>query len=155
MTEAGWHIDPMTLLPVIHDESTFRQEHAQDPALEALVALWSGHPIVAERLLQQLVGDQTNPRFRALRADSLRDQGRHEEAIREYRDLVAEAEGTALEAVLRQHLGKAYFVAGRLERARTEFARALALRVRDDAAAELLASSRLAIDRVDALLGSD
>lgn len=152
MNNAGWRIDSTTLLPVIDDEPAFRKAHADDPACDALVALWTGHPFIAEQLIQQLISGANTLRFRALRADAWRDQGRHDEAIGAYQELVAEATGTALEATMRQHLGKVYFVAGETKRAHTEFLWALTMRQLGNAHTELVASSQLAVNRAAALL---
>jgi hypothetical protein len=40
----GWHIDSDSLLPVLTDEHAFRTAHADDPAVDVLVCLWSGDP---------------------------------------------------------------------------------------------------------------
>lgn len=147
MTERGWHIDDESLLPVIDDEREFRSAHVGDPALEALIALWSGRPVDAERILLRLLANGGSARFQALLADAWRDQGHHDDAIEAYLTLVSDSAGSPREAVMRQHLGKAYFVAGRFEEARSEFSRALDLRLRAGADPDLIASSRLARDR--------
>jgi tetratricopeptide (TPR) repeat protein len=147
----GWHIDGETLLPVLHDVAAFREAHRDDPALEALVALWSGHPETAERELRRLA-DPDSPRLRALLADAWRDQGRTGEAVDAYRELVEEAVGTPREAVLRQHAGKALFAAGRHEEALHEFELALSLRVAAGAEEPLVASSRAAVERARQVL---
>lgn len=154
MSERGWHIDEETLLPVIDDEQEFREAHADDLALEALIALWSGRPIDAEGFLLRLLAETDSPRMQALLADAWRDQGRHTEAIQAYLGLVADAVGSPGEAAMRQHLGKAYFAAGCLEEARSEFSQALALRLRDGAEPNLVASSRLALERATALISA-
>jgi len=147
----GWHIDQETLMPVLDDEEKFRAAHAEDPALEALVALWSGRPIDAERILLRLIVDGGSTRIRALLADAWRDQRRFAKAIRAYQELVANAAGSEIEAVMRQHLGKAYFAAGCFEEARCEFTQALELRMRAKAAPGLIVSSRMALERVTSL----
>jgi tetratricopeptide (TPR) repeat protein len=144
---AGWHIDPSTLRPVITDEHRFREHHSSDPALEVLVALWSGHPRVALDALSPLLGtDADNWRWRALRADIHRDLGEHDRAIVEYEELLADHTGTAREAVLVQHLGKAHFAANHYDEAASCFERALQLRSTADADSSLVASSRIALD---------
>ena len=124
----GWHIDAETLLPVLDDEAEFRRVHAKDPALEGIVALWGGRAAEAEALFAALAARDRSPRWRALRADAWRDLGRHDEAIDEYRDLVAHYAGTAREAGFVQHLGKALFAARRDAEAAEEFERAVELR---------------------------
>ena len=54
--------------------------------------------------------------------------------------------------MVRQHLGKALFAAGQLTAARAEFDVALRRRSAAGAASGLVASSRLARDRVDELI---
>lgn len=146
MIDAGWHIDPRSLLPVIDDIEAFRRAHRDDEARDALEALWGGRPGEAEALLRA-AAQPGSPRIRALIADAWRDQGRHDAAIRAYRELVQETAGTRLEATMRQHLGKTYFAAGRHAEALEAFTVALTLRVRDGADPDLIASSRLAVDR--------
>jgi tetratricopeptide (TPR) repeat protein len=144
----GWELDPMTLRPVITDEPVFRSRYASDPALEVLIALWAGDPDGALAGLQPLVDeDPTNWRWRALRADARRDRGDHLAAIADYRQLVSEHAGTAHEAVLIQHLGKAYFAAADYSSAATCFERALTLREAGGADSPLVESSRTALER--------
>ncbi|MGW2092874.1 tetratricopeptide repeat protein [Promicromonospora sukumoe] len=146
--EAGWHIDPVTLLPVLVDEAAFRAANASDPALEVLVALWSGNPDRAAELLRPLIdADPTSWRLQALAADVIRDRGDAGSAITVLDALVSENEGTPREAVLVQHLGKALFVAGDFPGAAAKFQRALSLRLADDADPALVGSSRQALDR--------
>lgn len=146
MIDAGWHIDPESLLPVIDDIEAFRGAHRDDDARDALEALWGGRPAEAEALLRAMA-QPGSPRIRALIADAWRDQGRHDASIRAYLELVCEAAGMRHEATMHQHLGKAYFVAGRYAEALEAFTVALTLRVRDGAPPDLVASSRLAVDR--------
>jgi hypothetical protein len=79
-------------------------------------------------------------------------RGDHEAAIAAYRDLLTETVGGPREAVVRQHLGKALFAAGQLAAARAEFGAALRRRVAAGASAGLVASSRMALTRVEELL---
>ena len=118
-----------------------------DPACEALILLWSGRPVQAEAALNDLLSMGDSPRLRALRADTWRDQGRYDQAIRAYRALVKERAGTPGEAVMLQHLGKAYFAANRFREAQQAFGRALELRISAGSEEDLIASSRLAWDR--------
>lgn len=146
----GWYIDRETLLPVIEDVELFRTAHADDPAVEVLVALWTGRPEDAEKQLRLKLRESDAPRWRALLADALRDQGRTDEAIATYEALVAEVAGTAHEAVMRQHLGKSLFVAGYHAAAARAFERALSLRLEAGADEALVESSRVAVARARA-----
>jgi tetratricopeptide (TPR) repeat protein len=149
---AGWELDSATLRPVITDEHVFRSRYANDPALEVLVALWTGDPDQALARLQPLLdAAPTNWRWRALRADARRDLGDHVDAIADYRQLVSEHAGTTHEAVLVQHLGKAYFAAEDYTSAATCFERALALREAGGADSSLVESSRTALERASQL----
>ena len=145
---AGWRIDPSTLRPVITDEHEFRAQHSSDPALEVLVALWSGEPHAAMVALSTLLEtDADHWRWRALRADIRRDLGEHDHAIAEYEELLDDHAGTDREAVLIQHLGKAHFAAGHYDAAASCFERALRLRSASAGADPcLVASSRIALD---------
>jgi tetratricopeptide (TPR) repeat protein len=144
----GWHMDARSLLPTITDEALFRTTYADDPAVEVLVALWSGDPDSALARLEPLLRESPDHwRWRALRADAGRDLGDHERAVAEYRRLVAEHAGTAREAVLVQHLGKAQFAAGEYASAVDCFERALALRLAAGAERPLVESSRAALAR--------
>jgi hypothetical protein len=113
----GWFIDRGSLLPKIADEDLFRAAHAEDPAVDILVTLWTGRPELAEVELRRRLGESESPRLRALLADAARDQGRTDEAIATYESLIAEVAGTSSEAVMHQHLGKAFFVARRYREA--------------------------------------
>jgi tetratricopeptide (TPR) repeat protein len=144
---AGWHIDPSTLRPVITDEHEFREQHSSDPALEVLVALWSGDPHSAMAALSNLLGtDADHWRWRALHADIKRDLGEHDHAIAAYEELLGDYAGTDREAVLIQHLGKAHFAADHYDEAASCFERALRLRSASGADPSLVASSRIALD---------
>jgi Flp pilus assembly protein TadD len=65
---------------------------------------------------------------RALAADCHRDLGDTALAVGEYDVLVAESLGTAREAVMRQHRGKALLANGEAERAIEDFQQAVELR---------------------------
>ena len=148
----GWGIDPATLRAVITDEAAFRARYADDPALDVLVALWDGDPDEAMARLQPLLdAAPTNWRWRALRADARRDLGDHVAAIADYRQLISEHAGTAREAVLVQHLGKACFAAEDYPEAAACFERALGLREAGDADSSLVESSRFALERANEL----
>lgn len=136
-------IDGATQLPRIVDLPEFRRGLADDPHRDAVEALWCGRPADAARLLG---GRERTVRVRALLADCSRDLGDLETARKDYVVLVAECEGTPWEAVMRQHLGKVLFTAGRPEEAAEQFARALELRELAGADESLLASSRRALE---------
>jgi len=118
----------------------------QTAALEGIVLLWSGRPVEAEAVFVES-GTCETLHGRALHADAWRDQGRLDEAITAYEELVAETAGTARDAVMTQHWGKALFVAGRYLEAARAFDRAHMLRVEAGAEASLIASSRSAAER--------
>lgn len=138
----GWVIDEATLLPRMTDVVELRRGLAQDPLVDAIEALWSGRPDAAESVLRQ---HEPTLRVRALLADCQRDKGDVSRAVDDYVRLVDECLGTAWEAVMRQHLGKALFMAERVEEAAEQFARALSLREQAGADEGLLASSRHAL----------
>lgn len=143
----GWYVDRDTLLPKVEDERLFRAAHEGDPAVDILVALWTGHPELAEAQIRLRLGGPDPLRWRALLADAWRDQGRVVEAIDSYEALVREVAGTPREAVMQQHLGKALFVSGRYLEAGRAFERALELRVAAGVEKPLVESSRVALER--------
>lgn len=145
-------MDALTLLPVIEDIEEFRAAHAQDRALPLLTELWSGRPEKAEPLALALVQAEPTLRHRALLADVRRDLGRIAWAVAEYTELLEQARGTAREAAVWQHLGKAHFVGGDYPEAARAFETALGLRLRDGAPEDLVASSRMALRRTRSLL---
>lgn len=148
----GWYMDALTLLPVIEDPEEFRRAHADDRALRVLEELWSGRPAEAETFAVALVEEAPTVRHRALLADVRRDLGRIAWTVDEYEQLLDECRGTAREAALWQHLGKAHFVGGRLAEAVEAFSKALGIRVSDGADPDLIASSRMAHQRAESLL---
>ncbi|MBB3674601.1 hypothetical protein [Modestobacter versicolor] len=125
-----------------------------DPADAVLEALVAGRLDEAQRRADRMNASSPDSPFRvrALAADVRSARGEHEEAIGAYRVLLAETLGGPQEAVVRQHLGKALFAAGQLTAARAEFDVALRRRSAAGAASGLVASSRLARDRVDELI---
>jgi tetratricopeptide (TPR) repeat protein len=143
----GWYIDRDSLLPRIADEALFRAVHAEDPAVDILVALWTGHAQTAEVELRRRLTESGSLRLRALLADAARDQGRTKEAIATYESLIREVADTSSEAVMHQHLGKAFFVARRYREAAAAFEKALELRLHSGAEDALTESSRFAAQR--------
>jgi hypothetical protein len=143
----GWYVDGQTLLPVIEDVELFRAALQDDPAVDVLVALWSGNPKRAETEIRQQLAERETPRLRALLADAWRDQGMTAEAVAAYEELVNQVVGTSHEAVMQQHLGKALFVAGRFDEAARAFETALGLRLETGADEHLVNSSRVALER--------
>jgi predicted Zn-dependent protease len=125
-----------------------------DPADGVLDALVSGRLDEALRRADRLGASSSDSPFRlqALGADVRSARGDHVGAIAAYRVLLAETVGGPREAVVRQHLGKALFAAGQLAAAQDEFRAALRRRVAAGASAHLVASSRMALTRVEELL---
>ncbi len=151
---AGWRINKETLLPEITDLDEFRAGVSDDPCQNVLVELWNGRPSEAlRRVTAMLADDPEQPRLLALRADCLRDLGDVDAARQQYERLVARFAGSDREAVLVQHLGKTFFVAGRYTEAADCFGRALVLRRSSGADASLIASSKLALARARQLAG--
>lgn len=151
-TGHGTGIDTRTLLGVIHDDDAFDSWCAQsgDPVLPVVGALFRGHPDSAQQALDDAIGAATESsrfRLRALQADIHRDQANFDEAEAIYRQLLLEEKGTRRRAVLLQHLGKTYFVAGKYPSAHDCFTQALRLREATDTPADQLRSSQLALAR--------
>jgi tetratricopeptide (TPR) repeat protein len=121
----GWIIRAANLRPVVIDLDAFRAGLAGDPLAEPIELLWTGNAGAALHVLELL---QQTPRVRALAADCHRDLGDTALAVGEYDVLVAESLGTAREAVLRQHRGKALLANGEAERAIEDFQQAVELR---------------------------
>lgn len=153
-TGHGTGIDVQTLKGVIHDEAAFARwaGESADPLLAVIGPLLRGDLDAAQTALDQ-ISSNADPkvqfRLRALGADILRDRGLFAEAAGSYVQLLAEFAGTSREGVLRQHLGKVYFVAGDYVAARDCFAEALRLRRSQGADAELIESSMMALERAD------
>lgn len=132
----GWILRSVDLRPVITDVVAFRRDLEGDPLGRTIELLWSGHPEAALLSLQE---HAPTVRVRALAADCRRDLGDAAGAVREYDELVSECAGTAREAVMRQHRGKALLAAGRTAQAVQDFERAVELRSAADP--RLLASA--------------
>lgn len=150
MAADGWHQDLQSLRPVLDDEAEFRAVHADDPALDALVALFAGRAASAEVLLRRQLSDgvpdvRLSRRLHALLADARRDQGFTAEAAATYRSLIDTEMDPLRRATFVQHLGKTHFAAGDFEQAEACFAAALGERVDGGAAAELVESSAMAV----------
>lgn len=139
---------------MIHDETAFARwaNEGVDPVLDVIGPLFRGDLDAAQTALDRISADaepKVQFRLRALGADILRDRGQFAEAVTRYELLLADYAGTSREAVLRQHLGKAYFVAGDFSAARDDFAAALQLRRMQGADADLTESSFIALGRAD------
>ena len=143
----GWVIRATDLKPVIVDAEAFAEGLRDDPLATPITLLWTGEAAAALGLLE---GEPATPRVRALRADCHRDLGDVARALEEYDLLIGETLGTPLEAVMRQHRGKAYFAAGDWRRAGEDFERAVALRRDGDPV--LLASAQQALEAAEARL---
>lgn len=126
----GWHLDPDSLLPVLHDAARFRQAHADDPAVEVLVALWSGQPDRAAELLEQLVVPDPTWRLQALAADVIRARGNPSAALLILEKLIDQYRYRPPEATLAQQIGLAHYTAEAFPAAAQWFRRALDLRTR-------------------------
>ena len=145
----GWIIRAADLRPVVTDLEAFRAGLAEDPLAEPIELLWTGNAGAALQVLDVL---RQTPRVRALAADCHRDLGDTAHAVSEYDVLVAECVGTAREAVMRQHRGKALLANGETERAVEDFQRAVELRGTADpvllaSAEQGLAVARARVDR--------
>ena len=80
--DASWHIDPMTLRPVIDDVEAFNREFAHDDAHDIIRALWSGDPVTAlERCEDRLAKEPSSVRLRAILADCRRELGETDRAF--------------------------------------------------------------------------
>ncbi|WP_285104003.1 tetratricopeptide repeat protein [Promicromonospora sp. MEB111] len=133
---------------MLDDEVVFRVANATDPALEVLVALWSGAPDRAASLLKPLFdGDPTSLRLQTLAADVIRDRGDTSTAIKILEKLVDTHEYKPGEEVAVWHLGEALFVAGDYPHAAARFRRALDLRLATGADASSVNDSRMALNR--------
>jgi len=151
-TGHGTGIDTHTLMGLIHDDAAFDSwcQESDDPVLPVIGALFRGHPDAAQRALEDAIGAATESsrfRLRALQADIHRDLANFDAAEAIYRQLLHEETGTSREAVLHQHLGKTYFVAGKYQRAHDCFAEALRLREATETPSDQLQSSQVALAR--------
>ena len=151
---SGLGIDRVTLRTVVTDPAVFAATvgSSPDPADRLLAALVTGRLDDAQRLADELLVGDPSFRVRALSADVLSRRGDHVGAVARYDELLAGAVGGPGEAVVRQHLGKALFEAEEWAAAREQFATALRLRETAGAPADQVASSRLALQRTEAVL---
>lgn len=146
----GIRINPETLMPQLVNEEACAAALAAstDPSDLIFVRLVQGHPGEAADLLAEArYKDPASFRLRMFEAEVLRVSHRFDRAVELYRQLLAEAQGSAIEAVVRQHLGRSYFAAGSIAAAVESFAKALDLRVAESADAALIYSSTVALQR--------
>lgn len=146
----GYVISGDDLRPVLNDVTAYRAANAEDPALEAIVAMTEGRADEAlDRCDQLLTQHPGSLRYRALRADALGDLGELTQAEAEFSVLVHDTAGDAgLQAMMRQHRAEVWTHQGRLAEAETEFAEVLATRQAVGADAAMLASTRQSLARV-------
>jgi tetratricopeptide (TPR) repeat protein len=146
----GIRVNPHTLMPGIVNEEACNSalEASSDPADRIMVLLAQGHASdAAELLAEARYNDPESFRLRAFEAEVLRVSKRYDRAVDLYRQLLAEVQGTGLEAVVHQQLGRAYYAGGNTAAAVDEFAKALDLRVAEAADAALIYSSAVALQR--------
>ncbi|WP_426995892.1 tetratricopeptide repeat protein [Pseudarthrobacter sp. N5] len=146
----GIRINPETLLPQIVDGEacSAAMETSTDPADRVFVLLAEGHPAAAAELLAEArYKDPESFRLRAFEAEVLRVSNRFDLALALFRQLLAEVQGTPLEAVVQHYLGKTHYAAGNNGAAVESFTRALDLRVAGSADAALIYSSTVALQR--------
>jgi predicted Zn-dependent protease len=148
----GWQINGGTLLAEITDLESFRAGHATDRCVEVLAALFQRDAPGARRALEPLLAASPDDiRLLALEADIWRDEGRFDEAADRYRRLIWGCDRPAQQATLTQHLGKVHFAARQFGDAVECFRRALAIREELGAPDDLVASSRRAVARAEAV----
>jgi predicted Zn-dependent protease len=146
----GIKINPDTLTPHIVDEELCLSTLAAstDPSDRIFVLLAQGHPAdAAELLAEARCKDPESFRLRTFEAEVLRVSNRFDRSVELYKQLLAEVQGTPREAVVLQHLGRAYYAAGNTASAVDAFAKALDLRVAEAADAALIYSSTVALQR--------
>ncbi|WP_346960170.1 tetratricopeptide repeat protein [uncultured Arthrobacter sp.] len=146
----GIRINPQTLMPQVVNGEACAEALASstDPTDLIFVRLVEGHPgEAAELLAEARYKDPDSFRLRMFEAEVLRVSHRFDRAVELYRQLLADAQGTPEEAVVRQHLGRSHFAAGNIAAAVESFAKALDLRVAGSADAALIYSSTVALQR--------
>lgn len=134
----------------ITDADAFRRAHADDAAVEAIIALSERRFDDAMAVLDDLLTNEPDSvRYQGLRADVLRDQGQLDAAEAIFTDLVARTSDDPHRGVMmRQHRAKVWFHQGRLREAEAEFADVLAAREAAGASNDQVASSRQSLQRV-------
>ncbi|NYE94333.1 lipopolysaccharide biosynthesis regulator YciM [Psychromicrobium silvestre] len=146
----GIAINPQTLLCEVIDEEACEQafQASSDDGERVFVLLARGeNNRAAELIAEARLADPGSLRLRILEADLARSVHETERAIRRLRNLVTEYRDSHWESVIRQHLGKAYFVAGQYQSAASSFSSALNQRVAAGAEAALIYSSTVALQR--------
>ncbi|WP_394937808.1 hypothetical protein [Psychromicrobium sp. YIM B11713] len=146
----GIATNPETLVPEVIDEELCAATLAttSDAAAEIFVLLARGeNSAAAELIAEARLREPGSLPLRILEADLSAAVNENERAIRRLKNLSAEFRGSEGEAVIRQHLGKAYFVAGQYHAAANSYALALELRVAAGASAALIYSSTVALQR--------
>ena len=148
----GYVIRGSDLRGQVTDAEAYRRAFPEDPAVEVVIALSEQRFDDALQLLDELLSAAPDSlRYRALRADVLRDQGNLDAAEAVYTDLVAR---TATDPVrgpmMRQHRAKVYFHQGRFDEAESEFRAVLAAREAAGASPDQIASTHQSLDRVRA-----
>ncbi|WP_284977955.1 tetratricopeptide repeat protein [Arthrobacter sp. fls2-241-R2A-200] len=146
----GVRMNPDTLLPVVVNEDAMAAAlvASNDPADHIMALLLEDQPKEAAELLAEArYKDPESFQLRIFEAEVLRATSRLGRAIQLFRQLLHEVQGTPREALVRQYLGRAYFVSGNAVAASEEFARALDLRVAMAADAALIYSSTVALQR--------
>lgn len=106
----------------------------------------------AELVAESRMSDPGSLRLQILEADVAAAAHDTDRAIRLLQYLAGEYRGSSTEATVRQHLGRAYFRAGKYQSAAGNFAAALDLRVASGASAALIYSSTVALQRARELL---
>lgn len=146
----GIKINPDTLQPGIVNEEVCSSalKASADPADRIMVLLVEGHAAdAAELLAEARYKDPESFRLRTFEAEVLRVSNRVDRAVDLFRQLLGEVQGTPLEALAHQHLGRAYFAGGNAAAAVDAFEKALDLRVAGSADAALIYSSTVALQR--------
>ncbi|MBC7292295.1 MAG: tetratricopeptide repeat protein [Actinotalea sp.] len=153
MTDRGWHIDPTTLREVVTDEALLRAQLTEAPAADRVWLLRLLGDLAASAREGEQVLDAAADRFRPLLllAHTLQWQGRWRDAGRLQKEALLLADTPGREATARQHIGKRLVDEGRYAEAAEQFAVALRLRQAAGAGEDLVASSRMALVRAQAL----
>jgi tetratricopeptide (TPR) repeat protein len=146
----GIKINPDTLMPgIVNEEAcSLALKASSDPADRIMVLLVEGHAAdAAELLAEARYKDPESFRLRTFEAEVLRVSNRFDRAVDLFRQLLCEVQGTPLEALTHQHLGRAYYAGGNVAAAVDAFTKALDLRVAGSADAALIYSSTVALQR--------